>query len=214
MVENKVIEKIHKCLMLAKNNPNSQEAESAALMAQKLMKQHDIELSQVEDTLVKEDEIAVEKIATEGKNPWKHMLAGIIAENFRCKNFCYGKRIVCFYGKSNDAKIAKSVFEFLYKVGHNLADTTRVKYYRETGSGSGAYNSFILGYLRGIKDKFDVQRRELMIVIAEDVVNKFDEFMINSKTMKGGMKLGKRITEIYDIGYVEGNSAMDRKQLN
>lgn len=45
----KIIEKIKKCLELANNNPSEEEAKSAALMAQKLLAKYNISMSDVED---------------------------------------------------------------------------------------------------------------------------------------------------------------------
>lgn len=59
-MEEKIIEKIRKCLALANNNPSEEEAKAAALMAQKLLAKYNISLVDVEQLEGKSEEIIEE----------------------------------------------------------------------------------------------------------------------------------------------------------
>lgn len=93
----KIIAKIKKVLELSRNNPSEEEAKSAALKAQKLMAEYHISMSEVDE--VEDIDSIVEKSVSIGTgSKWKYTLAGIIAKNFRCRHFFYGKSTVVFYG--------------------------------------------------------------------------------------------------------------------
>lgn len=46
-MEERIIEKIRKCLVLANNNPSEEEAKAAALQAQKLLAKYNISMADV-----------------------------------------------------------------------------------------------------------------------------------------------------------------------
>ena len=97
----KIIEKIKKCLELANNNPSAEEAKSAALMAQKLLAKYNISMSDIEDVAqeqIEESPVWFKDLVTWGVvRGWKYELAEIVASNFRCKRFFYGKQAAVFY---------------------------------------------------------------------------------------------------------------------
>lgn len=96
MMENseKVISKIKKVLELSKNNPSQEEAQAAALKAQKLMVEYHISMNEIE--AVEDIDSIVEKSVSVGNgSKWKYVLSQIVAKNFRCKHFYYGKKYCC-----------------------------------------------------------------------------------------------------------------------
>ena len=66
----KIIEKIRKCLELANNNPSEEEAKSAALMAQKLIAKYDISMADVEDVASQCEEIVEEVVWFDSLVTW------------------------------------------------------------------------------------------------------------------------------------------------
>ena len=120
--QEKIIAKIRKILELSKKNPNQNEAEAAALKAQALMAEYHVELTDLEDMQTVE-EITEEVFQTGTGNKWKYSLARIIARNFRCRHFYYGKSAVAFYGYETDVKIAVMTYEYLFKVGKKAMNT-------------------------------------------------------------------------------------------
>lgn len=91
----KIIEKVKKVLELSKNNPSAEEAKSAALKAQKLMAEYHISLSEIE-AVEDVENISEKQVDVGNGNKWKYFLAEIVAKNFRCKHFYYGKSTVVF----------------------------------------------------------------------------------------------------------------------
>lgn len=171
----KVIEKIRKLLEMTEENGCSEnEAMVAALKAQKLMAEYDIDLIDVKsDSKSMTEEIGEERVDTTLKGnfstKWKIQLASIIAANFRCKVYTCGTNTIVFYGHRSDAKIAGDVFKFLFMTGTKLG----VKHYRqvkkEGKSTRGAATTYLLGFCDGIKEVLGKQCRALMIVTSPEV---------------------------------------------
>jgi len=85
-------------------------------------------------------------------NKWKHDLSVAVADNYVCKTFSCGAKMIVFYRYKADILIARRVFTYLFKVGNRLANRY-VKKYREEQWGSAAeiYNSFVRLCSRGKK---------------------------------------------------------------
>lgn len=174
MNSEKVINKIRKVLELSKNNPSAEEAKSAALKAQRLMAEYRISMDDINE--IKEvEEITEESIVVGTGNKWKYNLAKIVAKNFRCKNYYYGKSEIVFYGYDTDAKIAAETFKYLFEVGNKSANKFYNKKRIEANKqniffdGSGIKNCFLAGYLQGISEVLDKQCTALMIVVPKEV---------------------------------------------
>lgn len=185
----KIIEKIKKVLELSKNNPSMQEAQAAALKAQKMMAEYHISLSEIE-AVEDVENISEKQVDVGNGNKWKYFLAGIIAKNFRCKHFYYGKSTVVFYGYEEDATIAAMTFEFLFKNGCKAANN----YYQNRRNealrnnccfnGNGIKNSFLVGYLQGIKESLENQCTALMLVTPQQVEEKYRNRISGFKKMQ------------------------------
>jgi len=185
----KIIEKVKKILELSKNNPSTEEAKSAVLKAQKMMAEYHISMPEIE--AVEDVENISEKQVNVGNgNKWKYLLAGIIAKNFRCRHFYYGKSTVVFYGYEEDAAIAAMTFEFLFKNGNKAAnnyyqnrrnEALRNNYYFR---GNGIKNAFLVGYLQGIKESLEKQCTALMLVVPQQVEEKYKDMSSGFKKMQ------------------------------
>lgn len=143
----KIIEKIKKVLELSKNNPSVEESQSAALKAQRLMAEYHISMTEIE-AIEDVENIVEEKIDIGTGNKWKYTLSAIVADNFRCKYFYYGKSSVVFYGYEKDAEIAVMTFKMLFTVGNKEA----TKYYQKQRQDCISYGGTFNG--RGIKKRF------------------------------------------------------------
>lgn len=121
-IDESILTKIKNALIKAEPNSGTTEAEaqSALLMAQKLMAKHNIDMSQVIDTVEKtKTEIEHGKVTEKEKKVWwKGTLATIIAENFRCYSYYdkYGKGLksvveLRFLGVKEDVQVATEVFK-------------------------------------------------------------------------------------------------------
>lgn len=223
-MEERIIEKIRKCLALANNNPSEEEAKAAALQAQKLLAKYNISISDVEEVENTSEEIVEQAVwykdIVKGvARAWKYELAGIVAKNFRCKHFFYGRKGVAFYGHKTDAEAAAEVYKYLFGMGDRLANrvTYRVlrQYHRQGQSAqvSGIYNSWVKGFLKGLREGFDKQCTALAIVIPEDVKTAYAEKSKTFKSANLGMENTGFNEDAYNDGFVTGKGAMAQRSL-
>lgn len=183
----KIISKVRKVLELSKNNPSEEEAKSAELMAQRLMAEYHLELADIED--INDDEEPFEIQVNCGKgNKWKYALAGIVAKNFMCKHFYYGKETVVFYGYQVDAETAAMTFKFLFDFGNKKANSfyqsKRNAAMKKYGcfEGDGLKNSYLIGYLEGIMEVLERQCTALMLVTPPAIEAAYKERISGAKT--------------------------------
>ena len=217
--QEKIIEKIKKVLELSRNNPSEEEAKAAALKAQELMAQYHISMQEVDDVQDIEN-IAEEQVTVGNGKKWKFKLATVVAKNFRCKHFFYGRSTVVFYGYETDAKIAAETFKYLFKVGNTASDTYYNQLYwkahnaGEYFNGKGIVNNFLVGYINGISSALDKQCTALMIVTPEEVKESFAERTKGFGTVSANLNLNSWYGhEARQAGFEKGKSAMESKQI-
>lgn len=145
-------------------------------------------------------------------NKWKYELADTVANNYACKSFSYGSKMIIFYGYKADVIIARRVFVYLFKVGNRLANQY-VKKYREQawGKASAVYNSFVSGFTAGVRRELEKQCTALALVIQPEVQKSWDAFSANFKAVD------RRVAAIdsaaYKEGMVEGKRALNAQYL-
>ena len=194
MADKSIIDRIKKLLALAKGNTNAAEATAAALKAQKLIADHDVSKADLYGD--EPDEIAE---VTNGNDingqPWGKRLASAIADNFRCRLYYrtstrttwsgrdrkVGEHIV-FIGYETDAEAAKVTFDRLYEIGKRLADAECRKARNEYGTARGVRNSFLLGYVNGIRTELEKQSVALVLVRPKAVDDYTEERTANFGT--------------------------------
>lgn len=175
MVNEKVIEKIRKVLAKTKNNPSMEEAQAAILIAQRMMAEHGITLQEV----TVEDEPGVKEITDlEAKDTgrmfaWKRVLASIIARNFRCTTWhCGNSR--GFIGLKTDAEIAVSVYDYATRIINYQANEyikiQKRQNFNARVNWSAVRNSYILGFLYEMRDKFNeqVEKNNYGLILVKD----------------------------------------------
>ena len=173
-----VIRKIKKLLALANDGVNSEETDTAMLLAQKMMAKHSISMKDVEygkekeKTVIQGDGTAYTKLQW-----WMKSLSNIIADNFRCYSFIrhgYGKTKVVFMGLDDDVEIAKMIYDFAVSAIKHYSN----QYVKIRGiSGDRATtiavkNDYISGYMDGLRAKFkeQVQKEEFGLVLVKDAL--------------------------------------------
>ena len=211
----KMIEKIKKMMALAENNPSEEEALSAALQAHKLMMKYNIHESEVTLEEVKEDIVSIfsEQKYNSSLHKWRKQLGVIVAKAFRCKCYISGKDVV-FRGYKDDAQLALDVYLMLYTVGDRLGSKAYTEQLSETGSGKGAYNSFVVGFLYGVRDAFDEQCTALMVITPKEVEEDWENFSANMKTSKTSKTSFAAVDrELYNKGYAEGKQAVKSRAI-
>jgi len=208
MSDEKIIEKIRKILELANNNPSEEEAMAASLKAQKMMAEYHLTMKDIDMT--DKSEIGKGKYIHLGAGKqWKFELARVIAKNFRCRHFYYGKKWMTFYGYKEDVKIATMTFQTLFDMGNKLADKYYVKeryayakQYREF-NGKDVKASYLQGYLQGIEEVLNKQCTALMIVTPAEVENEYKEYSkdfhkLNTKIRKITINEKARESGVFD----------------
>lgn len=209
----KVIRRITKLLALAdlEHNPSENEAISASLAAQKLLAKYNLSMADV--TGEKREEDIEQVVADVGTgNKWKYDLSVAVADNYVCKTFSCGAKMIVFYGYKADILIARRVFTYLFKVGNLLANRY-VKKYREEQWGSAAeiYNSFVSGFVAGVRKELEKQCTALTFVVQPEVEESWNVYSANFKTVN------RSVTAIdgmaYREGIVEGKRALNAQYL-
>lgn len=208
----KVLEKIKKLFELANNNPSEEEARSAALKAQELMAQYDVELEEIENTdLNKTEEIDTVKVEVPAKK-WKYALAHTVADNFKCKFYLNGKSRIVFFGHKTDAHIAAETFKFLFNMGNRLAN----KLYREARDRyertENIYNSCVMGFVAGVREALAEQSKALMVLVPEDVKKEYADFTRGFKVSHTSRPSAYR-GDAFNRGRTAGYNAMKRNAL-
>lgn len=181
----------------------------AALKAQKLMAQYDIELSDLSNRNVCEELAEIQTDCGEG-NKWKYRLHLVVANNFRCKSYFVGNRFAVFYGYRQDAEIANQVFNFLYNTGNRLGDKVYNEYYSKFGTASGIRNGYLAGYCQGISEILGKQCRALMLVTPQEVEDNF------KNKMQGCGKISailRGADEMYNRGVSDGRAVANSRAL-
>jgi len=224
MERNDTIRKIKNLLELAGDNPNENEAKAAALAAQRLIAKHDIKDSELMTTY--EEAIKEIESGSYKGNPWAVRLGRAIADNFRCRMYLtyngtrswYTNRVtkteerVVFMGYETDAIAATETFNHLYTMGNRLADkecrAARAKY----GTARGVKNSFLLGYVDGIKSELEKQCKALVLVTPAKVSEYADNRTSGFATKRTNLR-NAYDSESYDSGVYAGRSSMRQGAL-
>lgn len=205
----KMIDKVRKLLALAGNNPSEEEAQAAALKAQKLIAQYNLDMSKEigEEITYK----LVEAVHSNNEGFRKHM-APIVANNFRCKAVMIGN-MVNFFGREGDVDACVATFNYLYRVCHSIGERFERQARKEGRSTRGVANSYYQGFMVGLKEGMDAQSKALAIVVPEDVKSKFTERFPNLRTGKGGMRNMGFDSNAFVQGREDGKHSMGRRQL-
>lgn len=85
---------------------------------------------------------------------------------------------------------------------------------KELGTTKGVYNSFILGFLKGIKEALDKQCTALMIVTPKEVKESYAELSKTfTKFISSEVKTSRFDTSAFSSGVKEGKNAIQARQL-
>ena len=221
----RIIEKIKRLLAVTEERGATQnEAIAAALQAQRLIAQNDVN----DFELFGEEAPELVTVTSEWarEKSWRGLLARVIAENFRCKNYISfreywwngrKRRETCraFYGYDMDASAALLTFEKLVKIGERLAGAEARKARNLYGTAVGVENNFLLGFVDGVREELEKQSQALLVVTPREVVDGFSEIQSGFTGKKGrpmsvkGDYLGMR-----DKGHAAGRDSVQASRLN
>lgn len=213
MENNIIIEKVKKLLALSDKSKNKSEAEAEAalLKAHELMAKYDIAMDEAsEEKVAYVNEVCSSKWNMGFRKP----LAVIIAQNFRCETYVRGSGgSIVFFGHATDARIAKEVFEYAYQFA--MKEGTRIynKNYQMSRPTKGVFNSYVKGFLIGLKTKLGEQSTALMVVTPADVKETFKNMRKEFKKGSGGMRQGNFDGDAYTQGIQDGKTVMNGRRL-
>lgn len=198
----KIEQIIMKCLELAKS-PNANEAMAAVKKAQELMAKYNVQVENLKNSPAKKIMAGLTK--SYGKS-YRFRLAKIIADNYAVKNYYLGKMQVVFYGHETNVQTAVKVYDYLHNRIHRLADSHQTKVWKATRNTKGVYNSYVAGFLDGLKSQLDEQCRALALVVSDDVEEAYKEYSKNFSSFKskGMMDAQTAISADYNAGYKKG----------
>lgn len=213
-VENKrekIIDRIKKLLAVAEDKGATEhEATAAALAAQRLIAEYDVEQWEIHS---KDTEPIESVFANDAKRRWRWHLARVIAPAFRCKMYqesrfdAYNGRwahLMTFYGYKTDATAAAMTFNSLYKIGNRLASRF------SRGAAWGTYNAWVTGFVDGIASELEKQTEALMIIVPPKVNEQYEAEIGELETVSSTLKLGCGwdAQNAYEEGVQEGREAV------
>ena len=220
MEKEKIIDKIRKLLELSKNNSNKEEAILALTKARELMFKHDINIENIE----KDDKNYFEKIVQLKK--WKNWIIFLVMYlndafgTFSLYNE-YTKKVY-FYGEKEKVLGVSEIFEFLFEIADYLAMKEYRNYLKEYGTGKGIYLSYILGFINGVNNALEKQNREFeeygIVIVTSEVLKQQVRKDKNAVDKREKRLFNKNINEdlnreVFDKGYDEGITILDKKQI-
>lgn len=209
----KIVEKIKKLLALADKSRNmaEAEAEAALLKAHELMAKYNVSVE-----ITEEEKISYVHETCESKwnMGFRKPLAVIIAQNFRCETYLLGSGgSVVFFGHETDARIAREVFEFAYDFALKEGNRCYNKNYQMGRNTQGVFNSYVRGFLQGLKEKLGEQSTALMVVTPPDVKQEFEEMSKDFRKSSGGMRNTGFDSNAYRQGVQDGKTVMNGRRL-
>lgn len=208
---NQIADKIQKLLALAGNNPSEAEAQAALLKAQALIAKYNVDM----EALNEEEAIKYEFLQTKIKaHKFSNHLASILANSFACKVIIVDSK-VCFFGRSDNAKAVVSAMQFAHSVmvkGGNKA--TREHGIQPGHQGAAyVYNSYVVGFLTGLKSVMDAQTVALAVIVPEDVNKEFSKMFQNTRPVRQSRTKAAFVHSAYESGMADGTSVMNRRSL-
>lgn len=178
------------------------EAKTAALMVQKLLAKFNLSIDVV-NSFNDEKEIIEDIVDGDKGYLWAKQLAAVVAPNYFCKSFLVCNKIV-FYGYKEHISVAKEIFKFLFNTGDKLALELCREYTKKQGHSRDVYNSFVFGYVQGIKEALNEQCVALAIVVPTKVVEEYNKLNLS----KAKTRYIREDTTIRDKGYNLGKATI------
>lgn len=208
----KVIRKISKMLALSdlEHNPEEKEAISVSMAVQKLLAKYNLSLADIKGHRPEEEiEQVIADVSISRK--WKYGLADVVAENYACKCFYCGADEIVFFGYKADILIARRVFIYLIKVGNRLANQYVKRYKEKNGESDNVYNSFVSGFIDGVRKELEKQCTALALVVQPEVTNAYDAFTADFKTINPKIQADR--AKAYREGIEEGKRALNAQYV-
>lgn len=189
-LDEKVLHRVRALLNLARNggDPESNEAQTALLMAQRFMAENGINEVEVGDPNeeIQQKEV-LDNYATdfEKLSWWKKSLGRVIAQNFRCYSYlnkCKGYTRLAFMGLKEDTEIAIIAFSFatdyirfgadLFMKAYRKEYILRHGYRPSISQQRGVRNNYVEGWISGLEAQYaeQVSKEGWGLVLTKDAL--------------------------------------------
>lgn len=192
----------------AASTHSEHEAEAAILKAHELMAKYGIQEVSSEEEI----RYLTESCKHSGNRSFRRYLANIIAPNFRVKYFLRNMQVT-FFGHEDDVRIAKEVFEYAYQFANRQAQRLCRDLRTNHVDVTGLYNSYTLGFCKGLKEQLDAQSTALLVITPQDVNQKYQEMSKNFGKSSRQMRINRFSQAVYEQGRQDGRSVLGRRQL-
>lgn len=211
-MDNHIIEKVSKLLTRAENNPFAGEAQACMLKAQALMVEYNLSMDDITGCTGSKEVVEGDLTGYGRQAWWKQSLSVIIARNFRCKSLKQANHAaqskLFLLGLKEDVEIARSVFEFAVEAIH-FHSGQYLKEVRKKGIPTrGIKNTYILGFITGLKDQFaeQVNKNEWgLVLVVDPVVTEAYERLNRKKGRRCKIKVAEH-EEAREKGYLAGKN--------
>lgn len=207
MNKEQLMNKVNKLLALAGNNPSQQEANAAFAKAQKLIAEYNLNMDEFKN---KKEEIVMMPCEHPNNNGYRTTLSVILGKNFRCRPMMCGNT-VNFVGYKTDVEVCVQVFNYAYKVSRRNGQRLERQARKEGRSAHGIFNSYVQGFMAGIREVLDEQCRALMIIVPDEVEKHADE--MSGGRYKGGMRRTCFSSSSYNEGKADGRAHMRSREI-
>ncbi|WP_459928171.1 DUF2786 domain-containing protein [Desulfosporosinus burensis] len=217
MDNQKLLERIQKLFKLAEGNENDHEAQSALLVAQKLMVENGIEQSEIERlSNIQTPKEVVQENVTNGERLlwWKRSLASIIAKNFCCKSYISRSDRddggLIYLGLKEDVALAETVYSFakeaiVYGASRYVAD---YKKNYLTKAYTGHRNDYMSGWLSGLSAQYKEQVEKnnwgLVLVVDSLVITAYEDLKLRKGQVSSRYTANNQ--NAMRIGYQDGKA--------
>jgi hypothetical protein len=219
-----IIKKIKGLLAIARDHKSDEESQSAFILAQKLMKKHNITIGEVDHEDAGKKVEKGQATAHKKLSWWETELARTMAKNFRVKFYFNNdrsgkqtKRAIVFMGFESDVLLAKEMYVLAYDVLTYYTQRYVKNYYLAKPSQPRTItnelkNSYMQGFLAGLADKFEEQVKEmeqewgLMVLVPQEVNDEYNKMF--GKKKGGGVTFqvpNVAMGNAYSKGYNQGN---------
>lgn len=168
MCDKKILEKVKRLFALSENNPSQEEAQSALLMARKLLQEHGLTMMDIDVHTEKEyNRLGCDDVQLDDKQclpSWVIALGGILGLYFDIGCAFTNKRNwhnISFYGAKVNVKAASSIFPGLVNQIENLAKnykTWEMHKFKDRGHTRKLRESYILGLIKGFHERLQLEK--------------------------------------------------------
>lgn len=218
----KIIDKIDKLLALSRSD-NENEARAAMMKARELIAKHNIDRAELGR---EKERNVVTMTSTAFRDEWVQMVAGVIANNFRCRCLAIvltkGLFRIRFFGFYEDAVISINIFQYAIKVVRKRFGTLRAIYNsgkREFGKRE--KDAYIMGFCSGLEKNFEEQKQNnnqfaLALAIPKEVDDFVNAIPGVETVPKECVRMNKAQTLLFRNGHADGRAfqnAGDKERL-